>query len=176
MATAEFCRRTSIRCSLGSQFLHIVPPSSLFLSRSPSLSSSIFAIYSTAHDSTIALLGAGHPITASSSLCDSVGTARLSLTRFEFNPSRYLRSTCLCGWRGARWCCFEEEALVDGTGFAPERLRSSLGRPRLGRACRGADSSSGEVASFEISRKGSGGDRGGDKRAVMLSLRRGEAE
>lgn len=76
-------------------------------STAASRSRSSFLMYSMAPASTIALLGFGWPMTPPSSLCGSVGTARRNLSSSELRPSRYFRSTWLCG---RRWLCL---ALAD---------------------------------------------------------------
>lgn len=96
--------------------------------RNASLSLSVLLIYSTAAAITVALLGLGCPMTPTSLLCSKVGTARRSFSISEFKPSRYLRSTWLCGTRLQHGlCCFSEEA----DGVSARLLRSRRGRPRL---------------------------------------------
>lgn len=121
-------------CSVSSstfQFLIVCPLAVACRSRSlstfnASLSASSFRIYSMALASTIALLGFGCPMAPASSLCGSVGTARLSRSSSALRPSRYLRSTWLWGNRPVFRLLDDGDDVLEIVS-----LRSSRGRPRF---------------------------------------------
>lgn len=110
-------------------------------------------------DKIVALLGFGCPIAPAPLLCRSIGTAFRSLSSSELRPSRYLRSTWLCGWRLEDWLFDVGDAAV---GWLSVALRSIFGRPRflVGRL------------GVEDSEADAGDD--GDSRFSMWGLREGE--
>lgn len=76
----------------------------------------------------IDLLSRGVPILSSCLSCGNVGTARRKRFRAAFKPSRYLRSTALCGMRDIRASLWHLGTCVELAEGGARPLRDLPGR------------------------------------------------
>lgn len=90
-------------------------------------------MYATAPARTAALEAFGPEaphVEATSHLC-VVGNAILRRSNSAFKPSRYFRSTWLCGWRFESFAVFEMCGGEEVENACSSPVRTVFGRPRL---------------------------------------------